>query len=349
MTDDTVFYDLTAYQAVAPDDWITPAPLSDPVFTAIFQNAEVSGLAMRSLLNATLEDSGDRPISEVVAVTPQAIHSDTSSRGYRVDVEAKTESGEIALVEVQIKPFTTTVERALLYAEQALASRAKRGDKLEQVTKSMPRVIVVNLLEKALRDTGRFHQIVELLYREPPYQRATEKLMIHNLELDKFREHIKDKPTTKLECWLFAVCASQDENKPLKEVVKMHPELQAFYDEDPGFAQFIDRYGEVASIPEIRKAYRRYEYDQILDALEEERRAEAVKKQIDEGIAEGKAKGKAEGKAEVQMEIALKAFNSVKQDKSMSEIIDMLKLFDIPDDIINEAKRRAGACPCRSV
>ena len=40
------------------DPGITPTPLSEPVITAIFQNAEVSGLAVGSLINATLDDSG---------------------------------------------------------------------------------------------------------------------------------------------------------------------------------------------------------------------------------------------------------------------------------------------------
>ena len=91
------------------DALVTPTPLSDPVFTAIFQNANVSGLAMRSFLNATLESSGDSPVSEVVAVTPQSIHSETSERGFRIDVEAWTASGETALVEVQLTPFTATI------------------------------------------------------------------------------------------------------------------------------------------------------------------------------------------------------------------------------------------------
>ena len=72
------------------DEWITPTPLSDPVLTAIFRNMEVSGFAMRSFLNATFEDSGDTPVSEVVTVTPHSIHSETISRGFRIDVETRT-------------------------------------------------------------------------------------------------------------------------------------------------------------------------------------------------------------------------------------------------------------------
>ena len=43
---------------------------------------------MKSLLNATLEDSGDSPVSEVISVTHQSVHSMTSERGFRIDVEA---------------------------------------------------------------------------------------------------------------------------------------------------------------------------------------------------------------------------------------------------------------------
>ncbi|MCL1913017.1 MAG: hypothetical protein FWG10_03830 [Eubacteriaceae bacterium] len=69
--------------------WITPTPLSDPVFTAIFQNAAVSGLAMKSLLNAAMDDSGDKAVGEVISVTPQSVHSETGMRGFRIDVEEK--------------------------------------------------------------------------------------------------------------------------------------------------------------------------------------------------------------------------------------------------------------------
>ena len=329
------------------DEWITPTPLSDPVLTAIFQNVEVSGLAMRSFLNATLEDSGDTPVSEVVTVTPQSIHSETSSRGFRIDVEARTIGGEIALVEVQLKPFSATIERALLYAEQSLSSGAKRGDKLAEVTSAMPKVIVVNLLEKALRKAGGFHQVVELLYREPPYQRATDRLAMHNLELDKYRRTYIDNPATPLRCWLTAICRSQDKKKPLTEVVKMEAELQEYYDNDPGFAQFVQRHGAVAAMPEVRRAYRRWEYDLMLDRLDEERRVAEMETQLEESEARGKAEGKAEGMAEgiakTQMKIAVTAFSSLKQGKSLSEIIDMLSLFSIPDEIIEAAKKQAAA------
>jgi flagellar biosynthesis/type III secretory pathway protein FliH len=304
------------------DAAVTPTPLADPVFTAIFQNAEVSGLAMKSLLNATLEDSGDKPVGEVISVTPQSVHSETSPRGFRIDVEARMVGGEIAIVEVQLKAFASTIERTLLYAEQALASLAKRGEKLQEVTYTMPRVLVVNILEKALREKGGFHQVVELLYRELPYERATDKLQIHNLELSKYRLLKNEKPINSLHNWLTAICKSQDTKKSLAEVVTMDEQLKSFYDDDPGFAQFVERHGFVVSSPEVRKAYRRWEYDMIVDNLEEERKAEKLAAQLAESEARGRAEAEAEGEArgEVKGETKGEAKTKAAIAKNMLEI-----------------------------
>ena len=263
-----------------------PSPLSKPILEAVFQNADVSGLAVKSLINAVLMDSGDKPIGDVMSVIPELVHTETSSRGYRIDVEAMTDSGEIAIVEVQLRQFASMIERSLLYAEQALCGGAKRGMELSEVISAMPMVIAVNILGKTVRSAGGFHQIAEVAYREPPYERATDRFEIHNLELSKFRALGCVELNTPLQCWLAALCRSQDEKKALAEVVAMDNQLNAYYEHDPGFAQFVDRYGKVAALPELRKAYRLWQIDMIVEKLEEERiaakEAERAAKHADE-------------------------------------------------------------------
>ena len=136
-----------------------------------------------------------------------------------------------------------------------------------------------------------------LLYREPPHERATDKLSMHMLELDKFRKTRMDQPSSPLRCWLTAICRSQDEKKTLPEVVKMDEELQEYCDSDPGFAQFVERHGAVAALPDVRKAYRRWEYDRMLESLDEERRAADIDARISESEARGVAIGEANGEA----------------------------------------------------
>ena len=135
--------------------------------------------------------------------------------------------------------------------------------------------------------------MAELLYREPPQERATDRLAVHNLELDKYRKTNLDNPTSPLECWLTAICRSQDGRKPLPEVVKMDAELKTSYDSDPGFAQFVDRHGVVSATPEVRRAYRKWEYDLILDRLDEERSAARIAEQMARSRAEGEAESRA--------------------------------------------------------
>ena len=79
-------------------------------------------------------------------------------------------------------------------------------------------------------------------------------------------------------------------------------ELQDYSNEDPGFAQFAERHEIVAASPDIRKAYRRWEYDIMLYKLDEERRVAEVEIKLrasrSEGKAEGIIKGIIEGKIE---------------------------------------------------
>ena len=102
-------------------------------------------------------------------------------------------------------------------------------------------------------------------------------------------------------------------------------------------------------MPDIRKAYRRWQYDIMLDKLDEERRTAAIEEQKeqygakkkDEGKAEGKAEGIAEGREKRDMEIAIKAFSSLKSDGNIQTIVETLKTLDIPDSVIEAARKQA--------
>ena len=58
-------------------------PLADPILKLIFESVHTGGLAVESLLNSTLLNSGDPPIAEVVSVTPQKIAQGEGERSYR--------------------------------------------------------------------------------------------------------------------------------------------------------------------------------------------------------------------------------------------------------------------------
>jgi hypothetical protein len=108
----------------------------------------------------------------------------------------------------------------------------------------------------------------------------------------------------------------------------MDPALKEFREADPGFAQFVDRYGIVASTPEMLKAYNDWQIAQT--AWGEE-------------IAWVEAKGKAEGIAENQLNIALALFRAVKPGADSRDAVKTARDFGIPEDIIRAAKGQAEA------
>ncbi|GHV07431.1 hypothetical protein FACS1894217_08280 [Clostridia bacterium] len=268
-----------------PDDGLPLPPLADPVISMIFKNEDVSGLAMLELVNAVLADSGDKPISQIINVTPQPFYPDAQSRSYRVDVTAKTDDNELIILEVQLSSLLVTNERALIYSEQSLADNALKGDTWKDIDKSMPRVVFINLLDFDMRKNGRnFHQVAELTYREEPRELASERFGIHNLELKKYRK-IQPDFSNSLHCWLTAICRSQDTNKSLKEVVDMEAALRDYAAVNPGFSQFVDRYELASADNETRKMFRKWEHEQSLAAMERQ----MVRRQgRSEGLREGR-------------------------------------------------------------
>ena len=279
-----------------------PSPLSDPILLRMCVDVDTIGLGLYSFVNAVLADKGFPPISRVVAVNPQRVELGQGQRGYRVDVEALTETGERVLIEVQLSTFKGMNERSMLYAQGQFDRGSETGEALGKVVGDIPRVIVVNILDYVLRPSGRsFPQVVLPVYLEAPFEVAFRNLVIHHLQLPLFRKIALDL-SNPLHCWLRAFCLAQDHNKSMKEVVMGEPKLKEYYDDDPGFKQFVDRHWLVAGDPDARHAYFMWRREVISRALE-------LRGIMEEGIAEGEAKGRAER----DLEIALKAFNKARR------------------------------------
>ena len=264
-------------------------PFADPVFEAVFANKDVAGIAARSFINAILAESGDPLIGEITQLTPQKSMSNILGRGYRFDIEARVENRELADIEVQLR-YMDMNNRGLLYGSKFLDENAERGAKMEAVLETMPRVIIINLLYFDLRKGyPDFHQPVELMYRKPKdtgeYERASDRMIIHNIELKKFMKHklpdLKNNPYSKetpaLYFWLWALCVSHEENKPLGEVIRMDPVLAEFAEKDEGFKQYAERYEEISTDLNVRRMYAIW--TEGMSALDQART---------EGIAEGK-------------------------------------------------------------
>jgi len=283
-------------------------PFADPVMEAIFANKDVAGLAAQSLINAVLSDSGDPCIGEITELTPQKVMSNPLGRGYRFDIEARVGNSEFADIEIQFRRMSM-IERGILYAGRYLDDNAKRGEKMEHVLKKMPRVIIINILHFDQRvNHPDFHQPADLTYRKPnadgTNERATDRLVIHNIEVKKFSKSIlpdlKTKPysteTPALFFWLWALCEATDENKHIGEVVNTNAALKQFSQEDAGFQQYTERYEEISDDMRVRRMYNIWTED--MSALEQAHV---------EGVDEGIKIGRDEGIKETMLKAAIKA------------------------------------------
>jgi hypothetical protein len=218
--------------------------------------------------------------------------------------------------------------RILLFSLRTLGKYAERGESIEVTVERMPRVISFNILDFELRETGNnFHQIGELIYREEPRARMVDNFQIHHLILPKFAKIVPNY-NNPLHVWLQTFCLAQKFKKSLKEVIEMVPDLKTLYDVDPGFAQFVERHGVVASAPGVRDAYERWRIELLVNNDE---RAFMTDEARSEGIDIGKD--------ERNMEIALIVFRRMKADDDYLEAIETLKSYNIPDNIIKTARK----------
>ena len=111
------------------DTNIILSPLADPVFGAIYANAEVAGLAMDSFISAVLETENESLAGKIKSITPQQVHTSPRRRSCRVDVESDTYENENVVTEVQTEGKTI---REVLAMSQALQDYANKDAGFQQ-------------------------------------------------------------------------------------------------------------------------------------------------------------------------------------------------------------------------
>ncbi|GHU79420.1 transposase [Clostridia bacterium] len=278
------------------DDGQALPPLADVVFGDMLANEQDAGLAAFVLINAVLLDSGDKLISRIVKLNPQRVDLSATERGYRVDIEAISEDNAITIFELQLGSLMVMNERALILGQKALSRNAQRGQDWREVAQDMPRVIAINIMDFNLRKTGKnFHQVAEFVYREKPREVAVDLMVVHDIQLPRFRKaQINYK--NPLHCILKALVDAQDKRLTLKEVVDVNNQLARYAAKSPGFQQLIDRHQLVNASPQARQNYFVWANDQMLYTREivkqrEEAAAEAKVEGIEEGIGIGRTEG----------------------------------------------------------
>jgi hypothetical protein len=236
-------------------------PLADPAFLTIFDSVKRGGLAMKSFLNATFADSDDPLIAEILALTPETDFLGPD-RFYCVDVDAINAAGESVFVAVHFETRFIPIELRDKYAFLALSANFHRGSKRVRPIKRALNKISLSFLDFDLSlENEVFHRVAQLRFRDADSDIATAEnvdfypyMAAHYLQFPSF---IKIEPdfSNPLHLWLTALIQAQELKRPLKKIVESHPELKDFYQTDPGFAQFVDRYGEATADPKLQEKF----------------------------------------------------------------------------------------------
>jgi len=271
------------------------SPLADPVISAIFSNKESAGEAAASLIKAILEEDGeDITIGEILSVTPQRHYNQLNQRGCRVDVEIVTVNNERIIVEVQLYRASGIFHRNLFSAAHVYSASSMSGSSSDELARSMPRVIVINILDQIIRsDNNDVIQPVKIVYTKPPQRMAISNLMVYTVQLPRIDEMEPDFGKAWY-CWFYALYHADKEKKTLREVIDMSQEIKDFVERDSGFKQFCELFGRVAGDPGTYDEYMHW----IVTRMREQGMRQAAH---EDGFEEGRAEGREAGRAEVAM------------------------------------------------
>ena len=273
-------------------------------------------LAMKSFKRAVLEADNETLVGKVTSVTPQQVHTSTKRRSCRVDIQTDTEENERIVTEIQINPDSRIMVRNLFSASQIFRESSVKGDSPTQMVKRMPKIIHINLLAYDVREnSNELLEPFKILYTKEPKEIAIPNFSGYNIQLPKI-EKMAQNFDSALYCWCYAVYTAHVEGNSLKEVIDMSKALQDYALQDPGFAQFCERYNFVASDPESQREYVSWVNDVMREVgIKEAAWISGEKEGMKKGIKKGMKKG---------MEVV--AVNMLKKNHSTQTVADLKNL-----------------------
>ena len=165
------------------------SPLADPVFSGMFANAEVAGLAMESFIRAVLEADMEKLSGKIVSVTPQRVHTSAKRRSCRVDIESDTDANEHIVTEIQIDADTRLMVRNLFSSSHIFRETSEKGDTSAEMANRMPRVIHINLLDHNIRKNSTdLLEPFKIMYTKPPAEVAIPNFSGYNVQLPQIEK-----------------------------------------------------------------------------------------------------------------------------------------------------------------
>ncbi|ADG05608.1 conserved hypothetical protein [Kyrpidia tusciae DSM 2912] len=158
------------------------SPKVDFVFKRIF-GAEENKDVLVNFLNAVFEDSGEPLVADVEILNPFLDKEALTDKLAVLDVKARTESGTLIDVEVQLWNHRDMEKRTFYYWAKLFESQLKEGESYFKLHKA----VTINVVDFTYIETDRYHSTFHLR-EDTTGILLTDLAEIHFIELPKLRE-----------------------------------------------------------------------------------------------------------------------------------------------------------------
>ncbi|WP_288009538.1 Rpn family recombination-promoting nuclease/putative transposase [Kyrpidia sp.] len=158
------------------------SPKVDFVFKRIF-GAEENKDVLVNFLNAVFEDSGEPLVADVEILNPFLDKEALTDKLAVLDVKARTESGTLIDVEIQLWNHRDMEKRTLYYWAKLFESQLKEGESYFKLHKA----VTINVVDFKYIETDRYHSTFHLR-EDTTGILLTDLAEIHFIELPKLRE-----------------------------------------------------------------------------------------------------------------------------------------------------------------
>jgi predicted transposase/invertase (TIGR01784 family) len=266
---------------------------NDAIFKIILGDPKHTRLLIH-FLNAAIKS--ETPIKSVEILNSEMPLEYVSQKGSRLDIRAKTQSGELINVEMQCSTEKHMTARALFYWSKMFAGQMEIGDQYDK----LKRTVSISILDFRLFDDDRYWRKGHLLDDDTKEQMSN-LLEMQFIELNKLRQVDKESPIT---FWVeFFRNPYSDSIRALCDYVPEIREAKQIYEKaksDPKSRELIEA---------REKTLRDYAND--IACAKDEGKEEGIAIGEERGIAIGEERGIAIGEEKGRMEGELNKARSI--------------------------------------
>ncbi|MEK3913023.1 Rpn family recombination-promoting nuclease/putative transposase [Paenibacillus sp. FSL H7-0331] len=159
-------------------------PKNDFVFKRIFGSEENKDVLL-AFLNNTFIEAGEPPLTEILLMNPYTDKDAPRDKQSIFDIRAKTTTGELINIEMQLFNQYDIEKRTLFYWSKQYSGQLEEGQRYRQLKKC----VTINILNYSFLPNDRYHNVFHLREDQSGIPLSND-IEIHMIELSKLDEQM---------------------------------------------------------------------------------------------------------------------------------------------------------------